>query len=114
MSIQAGKLNKRVIVQVNTPSQDGFGQPIPSWSTHDTIWAAIDPLVGAELVKAQQIAPEATVKITTRYRVDPNTNVVDITPANRILWGTRIFEINAVIDPLEKNEELRLLCKEIL
>lgn len=114
MSLQAGKLNKRVIIQVNSPSQNSLGEMIPSWSTHDTIWAAVEPLVGTELVKAQQIDPEATVKITIRYRVDPNTNVVDVTPANRILWGTRIYEINAVIDPTEKHEELNLLSKEIL
>jgi head-tail adaptor len=30
----------------------------------------------------------------------------------RLLFGHRIFEINAVVNPGERNEELELLCTE--
>ena len=106
-ALLAGRLNKLVTIQTNTTTRDAYGAVIDGWGTNVTTWAAIEPLTGAELVKAQQVDPEINVKITMRYRTG-------MTTAKRILFGSRVYEINSIVDLLEKTESQVFLCKEIL
>ena len=106
-ALLAGKLNKEVIIQTASESRDAYGAVIITWGSNVTTWAAIEPLVGAELVKAQQIDAEVNVKITMRYRTG-------MTTAKRILYGSRVYEIYSIVDPTEKTEAQVCLCKEIL
>lgn len=103
--MRAGQLRKRLALQSKTESQDNFGSVTHTWSTDETIWGAVQPLTGRELVEAQQIDAESNVKITIRYRVGLSTNL-------RILWGSRVYEINAVLNFDERNARVELLCRE--
>lgn len=88
-------------------SQAGTGQEIRDYpAAEGTIWARIEYLTGREAEIAQQISAESTHKITIRYNAD-------VTPESRIQFGTRIFEIVAINNPEEKNEQQILTCKEI-
>ena len=105
--MRIGKLRHRIEIQTNTPTDDTFGEPIASWATDATVWASIEPLAGRELLRAQEIASEVTTRIRVRY-------TTDATPAKRIKWGTRYYEIAAVIDPSERHAEMELLCVEVV
>lgn len=70
-----------------------------------TIWAAIEPLEGSERLRAMQVSASLSHRIRIRYRDD-------VTAKNRIVYGARIFNITAVIDPNERHEELHLLAEE--
>ena len=37
--ICAGEFNRFITIEANSPSQDAYGEPIESWSTHATAWA---------------------------------------------------------------------------
>lgn len=107
--MQAGKLRHKVAFKSDTPTQDDFGQPIESWTTYMTVWAAIEPLEGRELLLAQQVSAEVTIRVRIRYD-SGNT----VSPKHRIIEGSRILEIVNVINPLGRNEKLILMCKEIV
>jgi len=107
--MRAGELRHRVAFKSDTPTQDDFGQPIESWTTYMTVWAAIEPLEGKELLLAQQVSAEVTIRVRIRYD-SGNT----VSPEHRIYEGSRILEIVNVINPLERNEKLTLMCKEII
>ncbi len=64
--MQAGKLNKRIQIQEASESRDAGGGVISTWSTIDTVWGAIEPLSGIELVEAQQVHARATIKVRIR------------------------------------------------
>lgn len=110
MSLAAGSLVKRISIQAltaNSPSQDPGGVPDEDWVTEFSPLAAIEPLRGRELLAAQQISSEVTGTIKIRYRADKQ-----VTAKHRVLYGTRVFDIVAVIDPEERHEELVLYVRE--
>jgi len=104
--MQAGRLNKRVKLQRLAENQDSFGEMVRSYSDYATVWASIEPLQGRELEHAQQISAETSHKVKIRY----NSNVAS---EHRVIYNDRIFEIEAVLNPYERNEQLVLMCKEI-
>ena len=69
------------------------GQPI----AHKLALSA--PTTGREYEESQKIRAETTYKISTRY-------FRNITPAMRILYNNREFEIVSVLDLNERHEEL--------
>lgn len=100
-----GSMNKRVQVQSVTETRDAAGGVTQTWSTDRTVWAAISPLTGREYLNAQQVQSSVTAKVVMRY-------FAGLTPKHRLLFGSRVFEIAAVINPDEANEMYELMCVE--
>ncbi len=46
------------------------------------------------------------IRVTIRYRTG-------VKPANRLLYGKRIFNIRSVADPEEKHRELVIMAQEL-
>lgn len=107
MTLAAGRLNKRVTLQSAASARDGHGQPIETWSNVAVVWAAIEPIRGREYFSAQQFAAEVTHRVRIRYRSG-------VSPKWRVIHGSRTFRIETVIDPLERQETIELMCVEVL
>lgn len=110
--INAGDLDKRVTLQrltANSPDRDQGGATDESWTDLATVWAKMMPLRGREYLAAQEINTEVTGAIQIRYRSDLSLN-----SANRVKYGTRYYDILAIVDPLERHEELILYVKETI
>ena len=105
--MKAGKLRNRITIQENQSVKDAEGIVQDNWSVIATVWAAIKPLSGRELLAAQAVQSETTGTIDLRYRVG-------IKPSQRVIFGERAFEILAVLNIEERNRELRLLTKEVV
>jgi SPP1 family predicted phage head-tail adaptor len=106
--MQAGRLRHQVELQARvagSPQRTNSGAPDEAWATQATLWAAIEPLRGKEFMESQAVNSAVTVRIRVRYR--PN---VDATM--RILHGSTVYSIEAVINPNTKNEELQLMCSQ--
>lgn len=102
-----GKLRHRVTLQELVKTDDGYGGIVETWQDVATVWAAIEPLRGNERYTAQQVQSELSHKVTIRYRAG-------IKPQMRILYGNRVFDIEAVIDVDERHRWLELLCSEVV
>ncbi|MFQ5783607.1 MAG: phage head closure protein [Alphaproteobacteria bacterium] len=105
MDVRAGALRHRVALQSAVETADGGGGFGVAWSDVATVWAAIEPLKGTERLRAQRLENPVSHKVTIRYRGG-------VTAAMRLKFGTRIFDIRAVINPRERNQRLELLCEE--
>ena len=105
--MNAQQLRRKIIIQNVTETRDTMGGIIEAWATYKTAHAAIEPLSGREYFAAAQVNAEETTRIRLRY-------IEGVTPKMRVLWGTRIYNINAVIDVEEKRRELQLMCKEVI
>lgn len=106
--LNSGKLNKRVLIQrsiAGSPPVNEFGEPVVVWEDIDTVWGSIEPLTGREYWAQQQVQSEITVRFRIRYRDD-------ILAGMRVVYNTAIYMIKSIIDPLEKHEELQLMCSE--
>lgn len=106
--IIAGKLRHRVTIQRNqlgSPQRTNTGARNASWEDYITVYAAVDPINGREPFLAQQHFSEVTHKVRMRYHEG-------ITTAMRLAWGSRRFDIKAVLNAEERRRELTLLCTE--
>lgn len=104
--MQAGKLRHRIEIQKRqTGGVDAFGGRSEGWSFVAKAWASIEPQTGRQLEFARQFTATVSHKITMRY-------VPGLSPAMRVKFGSRIFEINGVIDLEERHREINLFCTE--
>lgn len=103
--MRTGTLRHRVELQERVDTQDGTGQAVPTWRTYATVWAAIEPLSGRELIAAKQAQSQATTKMRLRF-------VDGVGTTDRAVFGSRTYAINSVINPDERNRELHLMCTE--
>jgi len=91
-------------------TQNAVGELVPSWTavvSNPTIFASIEQKNGREFFSAQQINPDVSAVVTTRYRSD-------LTPRNRFLVkGTsRVLEIVSMSDPDGSQKFLVFGCRE--
>lgn len=103
--MQAGQLRRRVTIQQRSATQDEYGQPLTDWTDVATVYAAVEPLNGRELLAAQAVNSEVSHNVTIRYRAG-------VTPAMRLNYGGRLFNIHAVLDENERHRMLTLQCSE--
>lgn len=108
-AIEAGGLRHRPVLQTRSPQPDGgggeLGDPWAAPVTVATLWGRIEPLGGAERLQAMKLESRVTHRISIRYRLG-------IIADMRLVQGTRIFNIRAVIDTGERRRVLELLCEE--
>jgi len=107
--MQAGELNKRIILQYTTKVPDGMGSftETETWTDAATVWAAIWPLSVNERIMSKQLSGELTHRIRIRYRRGIRTS-------HRIKFGERYFNIDGPpINPNERNEYLDIMAKEV-
>jgi SPP1 family predicted phage head-tail adaptor len=104
--MDAGILNRRVIIQQPSAAQDLYGQLVAGYTTLATVWAAVQPLSGRQIFAARQAQSTVSVQVTVRY-------LATITTAMRILYGTHTYGIDIVIDPEMAHESMILQCTEL-
>lgn len=102
--VDVGNLQHRVRVQQIATAQDAFGQPGATWTDVFTQWASVEDLTGRELEAAQAIQAEVSTRITMRWRNGVN-------PQMRAVWGTKIYNILAVLDPTGRHRVMYLMCE---
>lgn len=107
MIINAGQLNKQLILQAPSISREADGAEVITWTTLATIWSDITSSGGREFWQAKQINAEISHMVTIRYRDK-------ISPRYRLLYGSRIFQILSVVNADETRTGLQLMCKEVL
>jgi SPP1 family predicted phage head-tail adaptor len=104
-----GNLRHRITFQVQTETQNDYGEEIKEWVDVVTVWASIKPISAKEFFAAEKTNSEVSHKINMRYNHE-----LKITPDMRIKFNDRSFElIGPPINFQERNIELQLLCKEL-
>ena len=101
----AGDLRHRITIQSSVKTGDGGGGFTVAWSNLATVRGKIEPLRGREQLHGMQLEARVTHRILIRYRSD-------VTAANRILFGTRTFNIRSVLNVDERNRWLEILAEE--
>ncbi len=100
------KMRKRVSVQTATEATNAYGERTLTWATTSTRWAAIEPLRGSEPESAEGLKGETTYRIRMRW-------FSGLTAANRLLYGARVFEIESLINTMERDIEWDIVAREI-
>ncbi|KVC62698.1 head-tail adaptor protein [Burkholderia ubonensis] len=108
--MRAGQLNRLVAIQQRSTVRDSFGQQVEAWTTIKSVYAYIEALSGSERVAAQSISTDVSHRFTVRYDAiyaDPR-----VAAKYRIVYASRIFDINAALNIDESNRTVELLASE--
>lgn len=103
--MNAGALRNQISIETKTISTDAYGGTVETWNDICAAWAAIEPLQGRELVSAQAVNAETTVKITMRYRSGMTTD-------KRIVHAGKYYNVLSVLDVENRHQQLICLCSE--
>ena len=104
--MKAARLRHRVDIQNFATTQDSnTGAVTDSWTDFDTdIPAEIYPVSGREFMAAQSMQNGVTTKITIRY-------MDGIEPRMRVVHGSDIYNIKAVLPDPTLRRHLTLMCE---
>ena len=106
--MNAGILKRKIDIEVESTTQNSYGEPTQSWSAFlSGIYASVEPLVGKEFFSSDIVNATVTHKIRIRY-------IAGVHPKMRVKYGTRIFDIVASLNYMEINKELTLMCNEVI
>lgn len=103
--MRAGLLRHKIEIQNKAIMRDSMGGETITWVPFAYAWASIEPLNGREYFAARQTQATTTHRMRMRYQSG-------IKPYHRIQWAERYFNIDAILNPAERNKELILLCSE--
>lgn len=107
--MRAGRLRHLVqlLEPVNpTPTEGGSITP-PSWQKRADVWAAIEPIKGTERLAEGKVLADVTHEIRMR-------RFAGITPAWRVEFKGRRFELLDVRRPDEREIEVVMMAKEVV
>jgi SPP1 family predicted phage head-tail adaptor len=102
--MRAGDMDRRVVIQSRTDAIDGLGQPVPTWTTLATVWAALEPGRGREFFAASGIVAETPMMFRIRWRTD-------VTTTCRIQYAGATYTIDAVEDFADLHVETRIYAR---
>jgi len=104
----AGERNRQISIKhkVKTGTDDN-GDPVYDYPTFAKPWAKIEINSGREFWGSRKNNAEWDGLFKIAYRSGITTDMF-------ILYGTRTFNIQAVIDPLEAHREIWIEAKEVI
>ena len=107
--MRAGDRRTPMQVLRSTPTQDASGQPIDAWSLVKTIWVHLFETEGAKVGNIEGTIAERN------YQAEMITDAgLALTTRDRLKYGTRNFEILAVINREQRNRTTELRLKETI
>ncbi|WP_268906931.1 phage head closure protein [Burkholderia sp. USMB20] len=107
MTLRAGSLNRRVMIEARNDKPDVYGDPGKSWVPVGSgdVWASIKVLSGIASVKADAEISEIRASIRLRFRADLRAGM---RVTERGTGAT--FDVKAVLPDLEGREYVDLVC----
>lgn len=93
-----GQLDRRITLQSRTTAANAYGEPIETWSTLATVWAAVEyPITGSDEQTQQGLNIASTrANFTIRHRSD-------IGFVNRIQYNSDTWDIERISEDGRKS-----------
>ena len=106
MSIAAGKLDKRVLLQRPENSKDSLGGIVSTWTDVGWLWANLSYLSGREFLKNGLNTESCNVSVQVRK----SKLTAGISPEWRFVYQGEVFNIQAVLPDSVHAEMINLPC----
>ena len=104
--MNAGQLNRRILIQRPATARDEIGQPIPGWDDVAHCWASIKHLGGMATIRAGAESSTVKASIRIRYRTDIDASM-------RVVHGATVYQIMAVLPDERTRDYIDLVCEVI-
>jgi len=103
--MRIGPMRHRITLEAPAESQGSDGSVTRTWAPFATVWASVEPLLGREYFDAQREQADVSHRVRMRY-------LAGVTHNMRVVLGSRVFEIESVLNAGERDRELVLMCRE--
>jgi len=111
--IEAGRLNRRLILERPNNSAGAAGAVVEGWTTVDTVWGELRATGGREAYTSGKMSDEVTHRARIRFRTDvKNDWRVRLQDTATSPPVERKFRVVAVMNPDDGREQLHLMLKE--
>jgi len=100
--LNAGTLDRRIVIEQRTDTRDGSGDPVAAWTVLATVWAAHEPLTGKEQFEAHQVNAERPSKFVIRYRAGVDESM-------RVNWDGDLYDITSIVE-IGRRDGLEFSC----
>jgi SPP1 family predicted phage head-tail adaptor len=104
--MNAGNLNQRITIQSRSASVESIGQPVETWTTVAEVGADVRYQRGLEAIKAGADVSVVNLSVRIRYRAGIDAGM-------RILHGSDVFDIQAVLPDAGRREYIDLACRKV-
>ena len=101
-----GAMRERVQIYSQTQTVDAAGSISTTWTLAATTWARVEPMGASAIVLANRDDAQRLYRMTIRYRTTITTN-------SRVVWRSRKFDVEGVLDPTEQRVFLTVMLREI-
>lgn len=101
--MKAGRRRIPLTLQGPSTTRDAFGQVIETFAdvASPTVWVSLENTTSEQDDGTDAVRPRDRYRATTAYRAD-------IDYRNRLVWGTRVFEIEGLNNVQERNRDLEI------
>lgn len=104
MTLAAGRLRHRVLLEEFVETVNTFGERETNWAPVAALHAAVEPLSGREFLAAQQTQSKVNTRIVVRYHPG-------VTAAMRFVFRAQLYNIEAILGDKDSGlEYLTCLC----
>lgn len=102
-----GLFNKRITFQSFSEVLNENGFPVENWVDVKRVWSMIRTLKGTEYYQAATTQNENAMRFVIRY-------TTGLHPDMRVLYNSRYFDIESIINDDEANKTLTIMVKEAI
>ena len=96
-----GAMRERITINSQAQTVDAAGQISTTWTAGATVWARMKPMTAREVQLAGRDEGTRGYTMTIRYRTDITTN-------SRVVWRSRNFDVQGVLDRTEQRQFLEI------
>lgn len=108
MSLRAGKLRHRILLQSPSYSQNGTtGEQTLTWVDEETVSASIEPLSAREFIAAQATQSQISTRIVIRWRDDVQPTWRAVHMVNGV--AGKVYGIHGVLADIDSGREYATL-----
>lgn len=90
--MDAGRLDRRIVLKRRKSGTNGYGEPVDEWSTLATVWAHVAPVSDGERWRAGETLASKLCRFTIRW--SERLSVLD--PRDQIEYDGRTWDIQGV------------------
>lgn len=90
--MDAGRLDRRIVLKRRKSGVNGFGEPLDEWSTLATVWAHVAPVSDGERWRAGETLAAKLCRFTIRW----SQAVAVLDPRDQIEYDGRTWDIQGV------------------
>lgn len=87
--MQAGNLDRRIVLQRFTSTRDDYNEEVRTWTTLATRSASYEPLSDGERLRASEVGATASARFVIRH----STAVADLDPKDRLVFDGVTYAI---------------------